>query len=122
MPTDQTPTPIPTVREVEALRQAWWASSNFNTKNLNAYNAAKATVAAASDTLRILTEAIAARDAARVAAELANNRWHFRCKDLLKAKDDVFKAHEARNDAYTTVREAADAVSAARVAHSKATR
>jgi hypothetical protein len=65
------PTKIPTFAEVEALRLTWYASSDLNCKNLNAYEAAKKAHEAGPDTQQILDEAVAARDAAFEAYNVA---------------------------------------------------
>jgi hypothetical protein len=86
-------THIPTAAEVVKLCAVWQSWNRESLRHFDAYNTAKATRDAATVTRRLLDEAIAVRDAARV----------------------------ARDAAYTAVREATDAVSAARVAHAKAT-
>jgi hypothetical protein len=65
------PTKIPTFAEVEALRLTWYASSDLNCKNLNAYEAAKKAHEAGPDTQQILDDAIAARSKALAAVREA---------------------------------------------------
>jgi hypothetical protein len=64
-------TKIPTEAEVQALRQAWAASSWLNLNNLNAYEAAKKAHEAGPDTQQILDDAIAARSKALAAVREA---------------------------------------------------
>jgi 5-carboxymethyl-2-hydroxymuconate isomerase len=110
-------TTTPTATEVKRLRDRYDASWKVAAVYFDAYNTAKATAEAASDTGRILDEAIAARQAA-CDAYRATDSTHSRAFNAATRAIDARDAAKRENDvarvAYT---DAFTAVTAARKAH-----